>query len=71
MAAHQFRERRFGATLNVSSQKLWVGLIVHSPHSSRCRPNRTGNVALGILPDVEGGCSLLRIMGTIQFCDTT
>ncbi|MEI2725816.1 MAG: hypothetical protein V9H26_20565 [Verrucomicrobiota bacterium] len=55
MPTHQFGERRIGALLRVGAQQLGVSLIVHSPYSSRRRQNRTGNVASGILPDVEGG----------------
>ena len=42
MTANQFGERRFGAVFSVGAQQLRVGLIVHSPDSSRHRQNRTG-----------------------------
>jgi len=44
VAAHQLGKRRFGAAFSVSAQQLRVGLVVHSPNSSRCPPNRTGTM---------------------------
>jgi hypothetical protein len=55
--SHEFGKRRFRPGPGVIAQKLLVGLTVHSLKSTRCRSNRTENVASGILPGVESGVS--------------
>ena len=66
VSAHQFGKRHFRMVLGVIAQKLWVGQAVHSLNSTRCRANRTGNVASGILPEAEGAITSARNGGALS-----